>query len=196
MVRPEAAGGAGGGRKDPERDKISKRPCKVTTAPGEAGWRRVTFVTVPVPLIMQTPRWRRRAKAETLSMISHPSAISITWVRSALALSRVMIIGGFGLFFDPAGRPLGLLVISPSPDPPPPIPNPSFDSALSLLPSSLSRRLFPTAPPLFPSSSVLNIIGYADGSPDLQSLELSYGESLSGLGRWMGSSSSSLSLYL
>ncbi|PON57432.1 hypothetical protein PanWU01x14_173380 [Parasponia andersonii] len=90
-------------------------------APGEAGWRRVTLVTVPVPLMMQTPRWRRRAKVATLSTMSQPSAISMTWVRRALALSRVMMMGGFGLFLDPAGLPLGRLDIilswsSPEPE--------------------------------------------------------------------------------
>lgn len=115
MVSPEAAGGAGGGRNEPARDRISNRPCRVTIAPGEAGCLRVTLVTVPLPLIMHTPLCLRLAKVATLSTMSQPSAISITWVRSALALSRVIMIGGFGLFLDPAGLPRGLLVISPSP---------------------------------------------------------------------------------
>ncbi|KAJ0564970.1 hypothetical protein HanIR_Chr06g0257441 [Helianthus annuus] len=55
------------------------------------------------------------------SITSLPSAISITWVLSAFALSLVIIIGGFGLFFEPAGLPLGRREISPSlPSLPPP----------------------------------------------------------------------------
>lgn len=115
MVKPDVAGGAGGGKNDPERDKISNLPCKVTTEPGAAGCLRVTLLTVPLPLNMQTPLCRLRAKVDILSVKSHPLATSITWDRRAFALSRVMIIGGLGLFFDPAGRPLGLLEISPSP---------------------------------------------------------------------------------
>lgn len=69
-------------------------------------------MTVPLPLRMQTPRCRRLAKADMLSMMSAPPATSTTWERRALGLSRVMMMGGFGLFLEPAGRPLGLLVIS------------------------------------------------------------------------------------
>lgn len=36
-----------------------------------------------------------------------PEATSRTCARSALALSRVMMTGGLGLFLEPAGRPLG-----------------------------------------------------------------------------------------
>lgn len=38
----------------------------------------------------------------------------MAWARSALALSRVTMIGGLGLFFDPAGRPRGRRMVSPS----------------------------------------------------------------------------------
>ncbi|WVZ23305.1 hypothetical protein V8G54_001849 [Vigna mungo] len=142
MVKPEAAGGAGGGRKDPLRDKISNLPWSVTTAPEEAGCLRVTLVTVPVPLKMQTPLWRFLANSDTLSTMSQPSATSIMWVLMALALSRVMIMGGLGLFLEPAGLPRGLLVISASPAP----------SSL-LLPLFSSRSLFcALLLPLFSSS--------------------------------------------
>lgn len=40
-------------------DKISKRPWKVTVAPGvEEGWWRVTLATVPEPLNMHKPMLR------------------------------------------------------------------------------------------------------------------------------------------
>ncbi|CAN1181838.1 hypothetical protein LINPERHAP2_LOCUS35649 [Linum perenne] len=53
--------------------------------------------------------------------MSHPSATSMRWVRRALTLSRVTMIGGGGLFLDPAGRPCGRrrVISSPSPLPPP-----------------------------------------------------------------------------
>jgi hypothetical protein len=38
---------------------------------------------------------------------SAPPATSITWMCSAFGLSRVTMMGGFGLFFDPGGRPRG-----------------------------------------------------------------------------------------
>lgn len=49
-------------------------------------------------------------------MISQPLATSMTWDLRALALSRVIMMGGLGLFLDPAGRPRGRLVTSPSPE--------------------------------------------------------------------------------
>nr|GLL25858.1 uncharacterized protein LOC109506734 [Ipomoea trifida] len=61
IVRLVAPGGAGGGRNDPERERISNLPCSVTTVPAAADWRRVTSVTVPLPLMTHIPRWRRRA---------------------------------------------------------------------------------------------------------------------------------------
>uniref|UniRef100_A0A8R7UTG5 Uncharacterized protein n=1 Tax=Triticum urartu TaxID=4572 RepID=A0A8R7UTG5_TRIUA len=77
-----------------------------------------------------------------LSEMSHPPATSMTCVRSVLALSRVMMIGGFGLFLDPAGRPLGRRdpfsppSCSPPPEgeirassPPLPLPLPLFSSS-------------------------------------------------------------------
>lgn len=82
-------------------------------------------MTVPLPLRMQTPRCRRRAKVDMLSTISAPLATSTTWERRALGLSRVMMMGGFGLFLEPAGRPLGLLVTSL-----PPLPPDSFPSVV------------------------------------------------------------------
>lgn len=77
------------------------------TAPAAAGCRRVTLATVPVALKMQRPRWRRRAKAARESKMSAAEAISMRWDRRALALSLVMIMGGLGLFLEPAGRPRG-----------------------------------------------------------------------------------------
>ncbi|KAJ0837175.1 hypothetical protein HanRHA438_Chr16g0775251 [Helianthus annuus] len=67
MVKPEAAGGAGGGRKDPDNDKISNRPCSVITAPGAAGCLSVTLVTVPLPLKIHTPLCLLVAKFDILS---------------------------------------------------------------------------------------------------------------------------------
>ncbi|KAJ0827746.1 hypothetical protein HanRHA438_Chr17g0829331 [Helianthus annuus] len=109
MVNPDAAGGAGGGRNEPDNDKISNRPCSVTTAPGADGCFSVTLVTVPLPLKIHTPLCLLVANCDILSCISHPLATSITWDLSALALSLVIIIGGLGLFFEPDGRPRGLL---------------------------------------------------------------------------------------
>ncbi|KAF4377317.1 hypothetical protein G4B88_011152 [Cannabis sativa] len=40
--------------------------------------------------------------------MSAPLAISMTWLRRAFGLSLVTNMGGFGLFLDPGGRPLGL----------------------------------------------------------------------------------------
>nr|GLL48669.1 hypothetical protein PanWU01x14_089000 [Ipomoea trifida] len=116
-----APGGAGGGKNEPESDRISNLPCSVTTDPAAVGCRIVTFVTVPLPLSTQIPRCRRRAYPATHSNTSHPLATSKMCARSVFALSRVIITGGFGLFFDPAGLPLGRrATISPPPPPPPP----------------------------------------------------------------------------
>ena len=58
------------------------------------------------------------------SATSAPPATSITWLRSALGLSRVTKMGGFGLFLDPGGRPrgrrLGAATTAPSRGSPPP----------------------------------------------------------------------------
>lgn len=67
MVNPDAAGGAGGGRKEPDRDRISNLPCSVNSEPGAEGCLRVTLFTVPLPLSMQIPLRRRVAKVDTLS---------------------------------------------------------------------------------------------------------------------------------
>ncbi|KAF4388147.1 hypothetical protein G4B88_021843 [Cannabis sativa] len=107
MVRLVAPGGAGGGKNDPERESISNLPCRVTTAPAAAGCRRVTFVTVPLPLSTQIPRCLFRAYVATESNTSQPLPTSKMWALSVFALSRVMITGGLGLFLDPGGRPLG-----------------------------------------------------------------------------------------
>ncbi|WVY91250.1 hypothetical protein V8G54_036764 [Vigna mungo] len=77
------------------------------TPPGAAGWRSVTLVTTPFPLSTDTPRWRRVAKVAMHSATSLPPLISRMWLRSALGLSFVITTGGFGLFFDPGGLPLG-----------------------------------------------------------------------------------------
>ncbi|WVY98232.1 hypothetical protein V8G54_030383 [Vigna mungo] len=111
MVRPVAPGGEGPGRNEPVRERISKRPWRAMTAPGAVGWRRVTFTTAPLPLRMDTPRWRLRANWTTQSVMSAPLAISMTWLRIALGLSRVTNIGGLGLFLEPGGRPLGRRVL-------------------------------------------------------------------------------------
>lgn len=42
-----------------------------------------------------------------LSATSLPLAISKTWLLRALGVSLVITMGGFGLFFDPGGRPRG-----------------------------------------------------------------------------------------
>jgi hypothetical protein len=36
------------------------------------------------------------------------------WARRVFALSLVMMTGGFGLFFEPGGRPLGRRAMTPS----------------------------------------------------------------------------------
>lgn len=104
IERPPEPGGAGGGRTVPVRERISKRPCRVT---GADGCRMVTLVTAPVPLRTQTPRPRRRAYTETLSTTSFPAETSRTSERRALGVSRVTTIGGLGLFLDPGGLPRG-----------------------------------------------------------------------------------------
>lgn len=73
-------------------------------------WRRVTLVTQPVALNMQIPRCFLLAKVAKLSTTSHPGVTSMAWARSVLAFSRVIMMGGFGLFLEPAGLPRGLLV--------------------------------------------------------------------------------------
>lgn len=47
-----------------------------------------------------------------LSATLQPEVISNAWALRALALSRVMMIGGFGLFFEPAGLPRGRFSVS------------------------------------------------------------------------------------
>nr|GMC92739.1 hypothetical protein MtrunA17_Chr1g0186451 [Ipomoea batatas] len=49
-----------------------------------------------------------------ISEFRAPLATSMTWLLSALGLSLVTKIGGFGLFFDPGGRPLGRRVVATS----------------------------------------------------------------------------------
>lgn len=73
-------------------------------------------------------------------MTSAPAEISSTCERRALGVSRVTMIGGLGLFLEPAGRPLGRRVGPPLPLPPPPSPPPpelvaavSEDSIILLL---------------------------------------------------------------
>lgn len=41
----------------------------------------------------------------------------MTCDRNTFGLSRVIITGGLGLFFDPAGRPRGLRTVDADPDP-------------------------------------------------------------------------------
>lgn len=77
----------------------------------------MTLVTVPLPLRTQTPRCLVLANRATLSAMSAPLDISMTWLRRALGLSLVTKMGGLGLFLEPGGRPLGRLVatsIAPS----------------------------------------------------------------------------------
>ncbi|PON69459.1 hypothetical protein PanWU01x14_089000, partial [Parasponia andersonii] len=112
MVRPVIPGGAGGGKIEPSSERISNRPWRVTIAPDEAGCRRVTLVTHPLPLSMQMPRCFLLAKLAKLSLTSQPELTSMACARSAFALSRVMMMGGLGLFLEPAGLPRGRLMAS------------------------------------------------------------------------------------
>ena len=66
------------------------------------------MVTTPLPESTETPRCDLRAKLAMASQMSAPEAISSTWDRSELGLSRVIMTGGLGLFLDPGGRPRGL----------------------------------------------------------------------------------------
>ncbi|KAF1861074.1 hypothetical protein Lal_00000492 [Lupinus albus] len=66
--------------------------------------------------------------------MSAPLAISMTWLRRALGLSLVTNIGGFGLFFEPDGRPLGRRVVATSIAP-------SFGSSLFSFSSSSSSLM-------------------------------------------------------
>ncbi|CBI19253.3 unnamed protein product, partial [Vitis vinifera] len=62
-----------------EIERISKRPWKVTVAPGVVeGCRRVTLATVPEPLSTQRPILRRREKRAIASTISTPPGTSRT----------------------------------------------------------------------------------------------------------------------
>ncbi|KAF5822545.1 hypothetical protein HanXRQr2_Chr01g0027851 [Helianthus annuus] len=56
MVKLVAPGGAGGGKKDPDNERISNRPGSVRTDPAAVGCLRVTLLTVPLPLTMHIPR--------------------------------------------------------------------------------------------------------------------------------------------
>lgn len=51
--------------------------------------------------------------------MSEPAAISSTWDRSALGLSRVTKMGGLGLFLEPDGRPRGRRAEEEAAPPPP-----------------------------------------------------------------------------
>ncbi|KAG6549484.1 hypothetical protein Mapa_009020 [Marchantia paleacea] len=148
MVSPAALVGAGGGRNAPESERMSKRPWKVTVAPGAAGCRSVTLATVPLPPSTHTPRCLLLAKAATLSPTSLPPCTSKTWGLMPLPVSRVIYIGGLGLFFDPGGLPRGLR---------PPVPScptggpPGFPSILP--------RFFPLPGPLLPLFSSSDVCG-------------------------------------
>lgn len=72
------------------------------------------------------------------SMTSAPLATSMTWERRALALSRVIMMGGLGLFLDPVGLPLGRRWIWVSPPSPPP--EMAAGSLLSAAESSVRSR--------------------------------------------------------
>uniref|UniRef100_A0A0A9FWG2 Uncharacterized protein n=1 Tax=Arundo donax TaxID=35708 RepID=A0A0A9FWG2_ARUDO len=120
-VRLLAAGGAGGGSTVPVMDRISNCPRRVATRlPGGSapGWRRATLETAPPPLSTHTPRPRRRAYSEMHSTTSAPAATSRTCEWSALGLSRVIMMGGLGLFLDPSGLPRGFFVSPADPAPP------------------------------------------------------------------------------
>lgn len=98
-------------RKVAERERMLKRPCSVKVdawAWGETESRKETFATAPLQLKMQIPMRRLKATSATVLMMSLPRGISITMVFMALSDSRVMQMGGLGLFFEPTGRPLGL----------------------------------------------------------------------------------------
>lgn len=109
-------GATGGGSIDPRRERISNRPWSVTMAlgPEEEGCLRVTLVTYPVPLRMHTPFCFFLENVIRLSLTSHPELISMACALSVFGLSLVMIIGGLGLFLDPAGLPRGLRIGSTS----------------------------------------------------------------------------------
>lgn len=83
MVNPLADDGIGEeadwGIMVAEIERISKRPWKVTVAPGVVeGCRRVTLATVPEPLSTQRPILRRREKRAIASTISTPPGTSRT----------------------------------------------------------------------------------------------------------------------
>ncbi|KAI5056156.1 hypothetical protein GOP47_0029677 [Adiantum capillus-veneris] len=107
------------GKNAPANDKISNLPCRLTVAPGADGWRNVTFATVPLPLIRHIPLCLLRANSAIHSATSCPPPTSHMCGLIAFSLSRVIITGGLGLFFDPGGRPRGFLTTSTDPSPPP-----------------------------------------------------------------------------
>lgn len=67
----------------------------------------MTFETVPEPFNMHNPVLRFRQKVVIVSRISIPPGISSTYGVIEGSASRVMMTGGLGLFFDPAGLPRG-----------------------------------------------------------------------------------------
>lgn len=103
------------GRTVAEMERISNRPWKVTVAPGVVdveGCRSETLETVPEPVKTQRPMLRFRQYRVTASMISVPPGSSRTYGDIDGSGSRVMTMGGLGLFLDPGGRPLGRLTTS------------------------------------------------------------------------------------
>lgn len=100
-------------------ERMSKRPWKVTVPTGETeGWRRVTLPTVPEPVSTQRPVFFLRLNRARASTTSFPPEISKMKGLMAGSGSRVIIIGGLGLFLEPGGRPLGRLttsIVAPSP---------------------------------------------------------------------------------
>lgn len=118
MVKPFAKGAAAvdgvkDGRTVAEIERISNRPWNVTVAPGVVeGCRRETLATVPEPVKTQSPIFRFRQYRATASTISIPPGSSSTYGDIDGSGSRVITIGGLGLFLDPGGRPLGRLATS------------------------------------------------------------------------------------
>lgn len=118
MVNPFAKGATADDRDNDgstvaEIESISNRPWNVTVAPGVVeGCRRETLATVPEPVKTQSPIFRFRQYRATASTISVPPGSSSTYGDIDGSASRVMTMGGLGLFLDPGGRPLGRLITS------------------------------------------------------------------------------------
>lgn len=72
----------------------------------------MTLATVPDAVKTQRPVLLRRQKREMASTTSVPPGTSKMKELMVGSGSRVMMTGGFGLFFEPGGRPRGRLTTS------------------------------------------------------------------------------------